>query len=383
MHKLRSNDKFYLQLLKIAYGIFLTYSLIGHIPLFSSILKATTFFAIGILIFNFFLQYNVCTTTELFGYIFLMAISLIHSYYSGNYGFFKLMLFAGSMRKIYLKDVIKFDMYLRIVLISIVVILCKVGIAPDVTHAYNGIIRHSLGFTNPNTLGIAVFVLVCDIFYVANIKLNFKLTIVVTGISLWLYSVARCRTAVYAIIALMIVALVYRYRPHFFETRIFRIAFYIMPIVLSLVTLVVVRSYMQYQEMGLQINDFLSGRVRSIARFVKLLSPTFWGQPIHETLDKTLDNTYAFILYDLGILVFTLFIIFYIRLIRKNISYKNIPLCIIMFAFMVYGLTEHLWINIDYNIFMLAFCYNPALAQRDNDTKIEMNNAYCQKYNNH
>ena len=26
---------------------------------------------------------------------------------------------------------------------------------------------------------------------------------------------------------------------------------------------------------------------------------------------------------------------------------------------MCYGLSEHLWINVDYNIFMLAFAYNP------------------------
>lgn len=30
-----------------------------------------------------------------------------------------------------------------------------------------------------------------------------------------------------------------------------------------------------------------------------------------------------------------------------------------MLAFMCYGLSEHLWIFVDYNIFILAFAYNP------------------------
>ena len=42
-----------------------------------------------------------------------------------------------------------------------------------------------------------------------------------------------------------------------------------------------------------------------------------------------------------------------------------------MLAFMCYGLSEHLWIFVDYNIFILAFAYNPGNEFRldDNDVK--------------
>ena len=357
----------YSNMLKISYFLFLTYSLIGHIPVFSTVLKYGTFIGIALLILNFIYQYTYYTFKELCIYILLLAILLVHSYYSGNYGFFKLMMFAGSLKNADMKQIIKFDMYLRTALIIIVVLLCNAGIAEDVSFSYNGVVRRSMGFTNPNTLGIAVFVLVCDALYTYNMKLNLKVLAFISAFSVWLYSVARCRTAVYAIIALLIVSLVYTLSPKVLFSKPFKIICYIAPILLSLITLIVVRQYMDGNSSAVELNELLSGRIHSIARFAKVLSPTLFGQPIGETIDHSLDNTYGFIWYDLGIIVFVLFFFAYFKLLKNNFKAGNAPMCVIILAFMFYGLSEHLWINVDYNIFMLAFCYNPLALGVDTD----------------
>ena len=132
----REKSNIYLLLLKLSHLLFLTYSLLGHIPLFKTPLKYSTFIAIGLFILNFFMQYNRAPIKEVGVYATLMIVSLIQSYFSGNYGLFKLVLFAGSIRKVDFKDIVRFDMYLRAVLIALCALLCAVGIAPDVVTTY-------------------------------------------------------------------------------------------------------------------------------------------------------------------------------------------------------------------------------------------------------
>ena len=40
-------------------------------------------------------------------------------------------------------------------------------------------------------------------------------------------------------------------------------------------------------------------------------------------------------------------------------------LCIIIAVFLFYGLSEHLWLFVDYNVFMLAWCYNLRIDDED------------------
>lgn len=376
----REKSNIYLLLLKLSHLLFLTYSLLGHIPLFKTPLKYSTFIAIGLFILNFFMQYNRAPIKEVGVYATLMIVSLIQSYFSGNYGLFKLVLFAGSIRKVDFKDIVRFDMYLRAVLIALCALLCAVGIAPDVVTTYYGVVRRSMGFTNPNTLGVAVFVLICDILYVYDCKLNFRRLAIITAISFWLYTFARSRTATYMIILVVLLSLIYTLRPSLFKKNSMKIVLIILPIIFAVLTFVFLNLYIDNHPIAIEVNELLSGRIKSIANFAKILTPKLWGQPIHETLDKTLDNTYGFIWYDLGIIVFFMFFISYTKLIKRNHQFNNISLCIVFFAFMVYGLSEHLWINVDYNIFMIALFYNPEKFIKQEDHEHLSHREYYQRY---
>lgn len=351
-------DRFSLLLLKISVAIFLTYSFLGHIATFSAVLKVSTIFAIILLIFNFFIQFDKFKANEHLIYFGLMLFSLVHSFFSNNFGFFKLILFAGSARKLNFKSIVRFDMYLRAILVFFVSILCVSGIIPDKVYMYEGIVRRSMGFSNPNALGIAVFVLICDILYVNEFVVNLKTIIIIGLLATWLFVVAHCRTATYIIIGFSVIVLLYNFIPQIFSTEFIKFLLYLSPIILGVLTMITVSQFINGVEWAVHINKVLSGRVNSIANFVISLKPTIFGQPINETINKTLDNFYAFIIYDLGLAVSLIFVIAFFKMIRKNF-YINTKLCLIMFGFLIYGLSEHLWINVDYNIFMLAFCANP------------------------
>ena len=346
----------YTVLFKISYSLFLTYSLLGHIPQFTSVLKFGTYIGIALFLANFFFQHSKSSSKKLVLYIILMLLSLVQSYFSGVFVLFKLMLFACAIKEVKFKDIIKHDMYLRACLIIAVVVLCYMGIAVDDIHVYGNIVRHSMGFTNPNTLGIAVFILVCDMLYVKQMKPNFKTYAIISFISVWLYVVARSRTSVYGIVGLLIISFIYRWRPKFFSSELAKLIYGSTPIILGIATFITVCGYLNNRIWAININNLLSGRVRSIANFVIRFTPKFFGQNMHLTWDKTLDNTYAFVLYDLGILAFLLFFAAYFILIKRNIK-SDAPLCILFCSFMVYGLSEHLWVHIDYNVFMIALAY--------------------------
>ena len=347
----------YSTLFMISYSLFLIYSLVGHIPQFTTVLKLGTYVGIGLFLINFFLQHSHSSSKKLVLYIVLMLLSLVQAYFSESYVLFKLMLFASAIKEVKFKDIIRHDMYLRASLIIIVVVLCQLGIAADDVHVYGNIARHSMGFTNPNTLGIAVFVLVCDILYINSMKLKWGGYLLITTITAWLYIMARCRTAVYGIIVLVLISFIYRVRPRLFSSSLAKYIYVLTPIVLTIITFITVHGYLNNQSWALEINDLLSGRVRSIANFVQRFTPTFFGQNMHATWDKTLDNTYAYVLYDLGIFVFMLFFASYFVLIKRNIK-SDVSLCILFWAFMVYGLSEHLWCHIDYNVFVISLAYS-------------------------
>ena len=349
-----------LLLLKISHFLFLTYSLLGHIDIFHDGLKLFTYISIVLLACNFLLQYNKASIKECCFYLMLLVLSLFLSQFSSDYGFFKLMLFAGSVRKVNFKKIVRFDMYLRIGLICLVVFLCLLDIAPDNVQTYEGVIRRSLGFTNPNTLGIAVFILVCDILYVNELRLSVRSFSAIFVISTLLYFYARCRTAVLGILFVLALSFVYTRKKEIFDRKEIKLVMYTAPLIFSGVTFLLVKWYMNGHKIARDIDILLSGRLFAIANFSELLDITWFGQPIHEAWDKTLDNVYAFVAYDLGIVVFVLFVLAFWWVIKKN-HFINNKLCIIMCGFMFYGLSEHLWINVDYNIFMLAFFANPML----------------------
>lgn len=345
---------------QIAYSLFLTYSLLGHVSFLHEPLKLATTGALAILAINFIIQYDKCSQREFFGYVFLMMVALGTSFTNGDYGLFKIILFAGSIRTLNYKDIIRFAMWLRLCLMLLVVALCTMGIIPDIIRTYEGTVRHSLGFTNPNALGTAAFILICDMLYISDMKVNFSRLLVVGGIFIWLYVVARCRTAAAAIAALSVVACIYTIKPQLFKHPLVKRLFCLMPIMLFVLTNFITMQYNHGNAWAIDLNKFLSGRIETISEFFSVLSPKLMGQPLSATFRNSLDNAYAFILLDLGVVITIIFIIAVIRLVCRNYDVGDIPLCIIMMAFLCYGLSEHLWINADYNLFVLALCYNPA-----------------------
>lgn len=252
----------------------------------------------------------------------------------------------------------KFDLKLRAILILLVYVMSLIGLATDNVFYYNGLARHSLGFTNPNALGVAVYILVCDIIFVVGNEIKIKHVIIITLIAGWLYSVARCRTSVFAILLLVLLIILYKLFPRIYKTKIMKILFIIAPFALSFLTYIGVKGLINNHPVALALDQLMTTRLSAVATFAVRLKPSFFGQPIGETVALSMDNAYGFALYDLGILISIILLCLTVRAFNKYFRTQNIMLCIIMLSFIYYGLSEHLWLFVDYNIFMLAWCPN-------------------------
>ena len=96
-----------------------------------------------------------------------------------------------------------------------------------------------------------------------------------------------------------------------------------------------------------------SGRLSNIIYYYDSLGLSLVGGEVLE-VGRTNDSFYGFVLIGLGIVTFFLVMFAYQRL-EKKLCVINQPLAIVVFSFFLYGLSERLWMNVDYNIFMLAF----------------------------
>lgn len=352
------NNKLYQRLFNLSYGTFLVYCLVGHIGIFHRPLQLLTNVAMLFLIVSFFAQYRICSKKEFYTYVGIMLLALVTSVYNNNYGLFKLVLFAGAIKWVNFKKIVKFDLIVRIFLVIFVYLLCRAGIATDEVFFYNGIARHSLGFTNPNALGVAVYIIACDIVYLAGNEINFKHISVLAFIAWWLYYIARSRTAVTAIALLIILALIYKLFPRIYQTKGVKAFFICSPFAFAILTYLCVKGLDSGHQIAQLINVIMSNRGKAVLTATRMLTPKLLGQPIGQTLEHSLDNAYGFIWYDLGILISLLMLYATVKGMIRYFKTNNIMLCIIMFVFLAYGISEHLWLFVDYNIFMLAWCFN-------------------------
>jgi len=338
----------------LSYLIFLTYSLLGHIPMFGPVLKYSTYFAIIILFFSFFLQMKSYYAKELIIIFYILFIAIINIVQTEDYTLFKLIMFLITTKNLDFKRCVRFDLYSRIILVSIVIILYYIGIAPDVLSYYEGEYRHSLGFTNPNALGMCILIIGLEILYLGDMKIKFGGLLIIGLLFAFQNYYAGSRTASLVLIFATTLALILQIYPTIFKKWIVKIFIINSAFIFSAITFFIVFLYMRNNSLAIVFNELLSYRIYNISVYTESLGISLFGHSISD-IGLALDNAYAYSLYGLGVISILLFIISFNKLFKVLYLKRHFPLILIMLCFTFYGISERLWLSIDYNIFMLAF----------------------------
>lgn len=336
-----------------AYLTFLMFSMLGHIPTVGGYLNEITNVGLVLFVIIIFLRLQDYSVKEGFIFLILLSYGLLLAMHTNDYAFFKLSLMIFAAKGIDFRKCIRFDLCARVVLTAIIVALFFCGIAPDVTSDYNGLLRHSIGFQNPNHVGMNAFIIIIEILYIAKMKLNILRYFLIFAILVAADRIAGSRTAEFIILISIILATVYSYRSDFYKKTAVVMILRHGAIICSIITFVVVCLYRAGNPATIILDRALSYRITNISLYYDELGISLFGGN-SLIVEHTIDSVYGFSFIVLGIVTFTILLFFYYRL-ERILCDTNKPLAIIIFCFFLYGISERLWMYIDYNIFMLAF----------------------------
>lgn len=344
------------QLFSLAYSLVLAYSFIGVNSFIGVQLKALTNVSVLIFLLMAISQINDYKAKELLLFLALFLLGFCIGVNTGDYVLVKLALFAMAFKGVDFKLCVKYDAWIRLFLIATVLYLCSLGFLVDELGGRGkDLYRHSLGFSNPNTLSIAVMLMCMEFLYVYGETWQRLKMIVIMSIVLIINTFTDSRTSLFSFLLFIIMLRIHHYHPNFVRSLTFKRLVQIAPLVFSILTLLLVTAMMNGSSEGVREYDKLSsGRIGIVALFALRFSPSLFGNNI-SSIDITLDNAYAYMWLSLGIIVVILYYIAYWILIDRLYKKEEYVLVIIFFSLAVMGMTERLWQLVDYDILMITF----------------------------
>lgn len=340
----------------LSYFLFLMYAFFGTIDILKAQLKLLTNISLIFILMNFLIQIKKYKNKELARIILLVVISIAFVVLSDNYLLLKFILINILVKDINFEKRISFDIKIRILFLFVMIILFDLGIAQDNIALFNGKIRHSLGFSNPNVLGYHVLILCMELLLLNADKLSFIKVITFTGIMMISYLYSGSRTAFYLHFVLILLFIIYKYKRKLYYNSIVKKIIIYSPLWTSIIVYILYILYCNNTIIGNLFNKILSGRLSNIAFFSGKYSMNLFGNNI-ALANKSCDTAIVYMLYAMGYIGAFLYIWGFQKLLKKLYYLKKINLIIIIFVFVIYGISEKLWLFTDCNILLTIFGY--------------------------
>ncbi len=305
--------------------------------------------------------------------IILVLLSIIISYISKNKSLIITLLIIMAIKKIDLEKIFKTVYKSLIIIFFTIIILSILQLIPDWTYMRGNIVRHSMGFIYPTDCA-SVF-LMLTLLYLYNNKLNITWYHFawIEIVNIFLFKCTDSRLSFLLINFALIVAVTMKIKK--FKTYLtknqtrkkLRIIAYIMPIFFLVLTNYLI--FLPTKSVIFERADTLLSRriINSknayekygIHPFGKKIEWKGWGGYGYIKTEKNyeynyVDNSYARILLEYGI-IFTIILVYgYIKLLLYC-SDKNIVLYIIIGIILIWSFVEPCIVNISRNIFVISF----------------------------
>lgn len=286
---------------------------------------------------------------------------------SGNRLLLPAWMFIVAAKKIELNKIIFAAYRVLLLMIPLVALLCLSGFIEDNNRYMRwGLHRSSLGFAHPNGLGLRLFQMIVCHCYVHRNKLSKSSYFFILGTIILTVAVPKSQTAYISLIILFIVLLIFRLIKNYQHLmHIFLKSLLIGAFLFNFLSIVL--SFINVKQYGIlsQVDKWMAERFSYSHTAWLLYGVSFFGQKVYITETEReivgikqflyLDNAYMSILIRYGIVVFLMFSLFYILLIKKVVNQQEGMLAIILFLYALYGVMENGLYQITHNIFLIAF----------------------------
>lgn len=348
--------------------------------------RCNDFFAWLVFVLLFFQIFfiNKYKKEEIIPIILVSIVFIIATVRADNRVVLSAWMFVVAARDISLKKVIKFAYYILIIMIMLVILLFMSGIIEDKTMIRypEYTIRHSLGFSHPNQLGLRVFQLVLCHLYLRKNIINLVDILFIVSAAIFCKVVPNSQTAYGSLIILVVLVLIYQIikNNNNLYIKVYTVCMLSIAICSNILSVVFGILDLRKIPILLDIDLFLSSRFSVTHDVYKIYGITLWGQKVYVTDTERqlvgitkklfLDNAYMSLLIRFGIASLLIFSVAYYFQMKREIIKGDYMLVIIFCLYSIYGVMETGLYSLTHNIFLIAlsdviYCVKTKMVNRE------------------
>lgn len=297
-------------------------------------------------------------------------------------------LFVIAAKYIDLDRVARLAYALLLAITAIVLWLYYTGNIDDVTLRRGDMIRHSLGFSHPNQLGLRIFQFALCRLFIRRSRLDLRDYLITLFLGAVVYFVPNSQASFYSMIILLIMIIIYQMSWDKVRGKeIISKALFLIIMLTNLGSIVLSIVDVKRIPVLRALDRMLSYRFSQCYRTYKYYGVSLFGTDIQSIIVKPvigryyhfwLDNAYMAILLRYGVIVYLLFSVIYFMTAIKLKRQNQYFLLFVYALFSIYGIMEYNFFALTHNIFLLVIA--SLLYNRQMISEKEPRRRYIIKY---
>lgn len=338
---------------------------------------------IKLLVITIFL-FKVCfvdkyTFKKIAAYLLIILGAFINSLYIDSNEVFFTILVLLSTANIDFRKFVKIDLAIRIILVTLIVASCLIGLLPNFAKLVNGSFKQALGFTHPNVLCFFIITILLELMYLKR-KITAKYIAINVLALVFMYLICYSRTAVCVYAAIFILDILIRNKEKIFNKRIVKIFIMLLPIILTVLSFVAIIEYGHGSVIMKKINQVSTTRISNGYKYYSNYGVSLFGSKISTVGTRKslltgedisiLDMGYLKLAIANGVLITVAFLLILYFQLKNVANRKEYELLIICIFFIISGLSETNIYNIAMNFSLVAILPLAKSFQTKNKVRI-------------
>ncbi len=288
-------------------------------------------------------------------------------------------IFVVASKHINFDKFIELTYLIQFVMFIVIIYMFINGYINDFTVYRGNILRHSLGFSHPNQLGIRVFLLlVCRCYYRRN-RINLIDITIVLAAAYFVNKVANSKTSYYALIILAAITMVYVLLLRLgSKMNLFANVVIVIALISNVGSIFLSTHSLNHNKLLKSFDIVMSRRFSQCYRTMCYYGVKLFGQDVQLIVKRPiigaiyhfwLDNAYMAILLRYGVVVFLLFSTLYITTLLHLKRTEQYYLMGIMGLYSIYGIMENNYFSMSQNLFLVTLSFPLFIHADDKERK--------------
>lgn len=292
---------------------------------------------------------------QLIGFLILGFLLVISTLVSQNYDALLIFMLVVAFRKEDFNDIVRFDIKVKILLLTLNILLIMFGVIDNQFFLKNGFPRYTLGFYSPNTFPSFLCSIIIEIIYIQK-KYRIRHAIIILIITC-IIDIIFCSRTCEIILLLFSILMFLSENMNISKFICNRFTKY-MPFILTILSFISIYLYNKGNYLFIKINNILSTRLYCASQYLKIYNVNFFGNDIikydnYIGYAQTIDISYINFLLQNGIISYFIIFSMIFKLLDDLIKNKKNKLVIILITFLIMGMVEKSALYVSSNVFLL------------------------------